>query len=108
MAKFHGSIGYAIPAETKRGIWDNNAIEEHVSYGDFLDNRVKAQTPNQVNDELSLSTKISILADPFATLNSGNMKYVKFDGTAWKITSIEPRYPRLILTLGGVYSGKKA
>ena len=29
-------------------------------------------------------------------------------GAKWKISKVEVQYPRLILTLGGVYNGKQA
>ena len=32
------------------------------------------------------------------------MKYIEFEGTKWKITNVEVRYPRLNLTVGGIYN----
>jgi hypothetical protein len=32
------------------------------------------------------------------------MLYVEFMGTKWKITNVEVQYPRLILSVGGVYN----
>ena len=32
------------------------------------------------------------------------MRYVEFMGAKWKISSVEVQYPRLILTVGGVYN----
>lgn len=32
------------------------------------------------------------------------MRYIEFMGAKWKITNIEVQYPRLILTVGGVYN----
>jgi hypothetical protein len=32
------------------------------------------------------------------------MKYIEFMGARWKITSVEVKHPRLILTIGGVYN----
>ena len=48
---------------------------------------------------------ISIIADPFAIQNCSYMAYVEVMGTRWKISDIEVQYPRLILTVGGVYNG---
>lgn len=29
-------------------------------------------------------------------------------GAKWKVTSVEVQYPRLILSIGGVYNGEQA
>ena len=58
-----------------------------------------------VNDTIAPSQQISILADPYARNHVGSMKYVKWMGTAWKISEVTVEYPRLILTLGGAYNG---
>ena len=39
------------------------------------------------------------------TENYSNIRYVEIIGTKWKVTEIEPQYPRFILTTGGVYNG---
>ena len=57
-----------------------------------------------INDNLNISNEFSIIADPFAYENFQNMRYIVFMGAKWKITSVEVQYPRLILTVGGVYN----
>lgn len=42
--------------------------------------------------------------DQFAVENVGNMRYATYMNSKWKITDVEVEYPRLILTLGGVYN----
>lgn len=108
MAKWHGVIGYAILKETRPGVWDEQ-ITEHRYSGDVIRNTFK-HTPasDSTNDEITLNSQISILADPFATKNFHLMKYVEFMGAMWKITDVTPSFPRLILTVGGVYNGKQA
>lgn len=108
MAKFYGPIGYSIPVETRPGVWTDK-IEEHNSYGD-VDRAASywATASDSTNDNLNMSVQISIVADPFASNNLHAMKYVRFQGAEWKITRVEPRYPRLILTIGGVYNGPTA
>jgi hypothetical protein len=36
------------------------------------------------------------------------MRYVTYMGLKWRITNIDPQYPRLILTIGGVWNGQSA
>lgn len=105
MAKWFGRIGYAFTKETEAGIWETN-IEEYPYYGDITSNRWKRQNSGEINDNINLSNVISIIANPFAYQNCSNMAYVEFMGTKWKISDIEIQYPRLILSIGGVYNGK--
>lgn len=37
-----------------------------------------------------------------------NIRYVGFMNTCWKVTAVDVQYPRLILSIGGVYNGKQA
>lgn len=107
MAKFYGAIGYAVTEETKPGVWTEKIIE-HVYYGDLNRNTRRLQSADQLNDNIDVANEISIVADPFANENFHSMRYVEFMGAKWKVTSVEVQYPRLILTLGGVYNGKQA
>lgn len=107
MAKFCGAIGYAVTEETKPGVWKEQ-ITERMYFGDLTRNTRKLQSTDQLNDDINVANEISIVADPFANENFHSMKYVEFMGAKWKITSIEVQYPRLILTVGGVYNGEQA
>lgn len=107
MAKFCGAIGYAVTEETKPGVWKEQ-ITERMYFGDLTRNTRKLQSTDQLNDDINVANEVSIVADPFANKNFHSMKYVEFMGAKWKITSVEVQYPRLILTVGGVYNGEQA
>lgn len=108
MAKWHGVIGCIVTEETAPGVWMPSIIERKY-YGDILRNSNRwTNAQNSTNDNITLSMQISIVADPFANQNCHSMKYVEFMGTKWKITSIEVQFPRLILSIGGVYNGEQA
>lgn len=105
MAKFFGRIGYSISTETRPGVWEDR-IEEREYFGDFIRNTSKwTASPDSTNDDLTISNQISIIADPFAYNHFHTMKYVRFLDVCWKINSVEERYPRLNLSIGGVYNG---
>jgi hypothetical protein len=59
----------------------------------------------QLNDNITVSNSISIIADPFANQNFHAMRYVNWMGANWKVTNVDVQRPRLILTIGGVYNG---
>lgn len=105
MAKFFGMIGYAETVETKPGVWVEQ-ITERQYYGDLTRNTRRLQSADKVNDDINIANEISIISDPFACQNFHLMRYVHFMGAKWKITNVEVQYPRLILTVGGVYNGK--
>ena len=103
MAKYYGVIGYAETVETAPGVYEEQITERNY-YGELVRNTRRLQTSDQVNDNINIANEISIIADPFATQNFHAMRYIEFMGAKWKITNVEVRYPRLILTIGGLYN----
>nr|DAU02041.1 MAG TPA: hypothetical protein [Caudoviricetes sp.] len=106
MAKFFGPIGYAVTKEVKPGVWEEEITERNYS-GDLIRNRRRLQTTDQLNDNINVANEISIVADPFAYENFCSMRYVVFMGAKWKISDVDVQYPRLILTVGGLYNGSQ-
>ena len=105
MAKFYGKIGYAESKEIRPGVWQDD-ITERPYYGDLGRNTRRLQSTSQVNDNLTIANEISIVSDPYASLNFHSMRYVEFMGAKWKIENVEVSPPRLILTIGGLYNDK--
>ena len=107
MAKYYGVIGYAETVETAPGVYEEQITKRNY-YGELVRNTRRLQTSDQVNDNINIANEISIIADPFATQNFHAMRYIEFMGAKWKITNVEVRYPRLILTIGGLYNGDES
>lgn len=107
MAKFYGVVGYSITVEKKPGVLVPEIIERYYS-GDLLRFNSRYQSSGNLNEDITVSNEISIIADPFAYENFQHMRYINFMGTNWRITNADAsNYPRIILTLGGVYHVKK-
>lgn len=104
MAKWYGKIGYNVTVEIEPGVWQEQ-ITKREYYGDLIRNTRKLQTSSSINDDVNIANEISIVADPFANQNFHAIRYIEYMGTKWKVTSVEVQYPRLILTIGGVYNG---
>lgn len=100
--KWYGEIGFAETVETRPGVWEEQ-ITKHDYYGDVIRNTRRLQTAN-LNDDINVSNEISILADPYAYQNFHSIRYLEFMGSKWKVTNVEVEYPRLTLSLGGVYN----
>lgn len=108
MAKFYGAIGYVDEQEKGLDIYSPE-ITERMYKGDLLKNYRKLENGEGVNDNISLNNSISILADPYMQGHMHAIRYAKWRGTAWKVTLVDAsQFPRLILTLGGVYNGETA
>lgn len=106
MAKWYGKIGYSETVETAPGVWSipKETVREY--YGDVLRNSTRwTGNSDSTNDNLTVNTQISIVSDPFAIEKFYSMKWIEFMGTKWKITNVEPQFPRLILTLGVEWNG---
>lgn len=104
--KYYGTIGYAVTEETRPGVWKETITERNYS-GDFSKITRRLAASDDVNDDINVSNEISILADPYAKENFFAMRYATYMGVKWKITNVALQYPRLILTLGGLYNAEK-
>lgn len=104
MAKYHGMIGFAIQNEVSPGVFVDNVVEREY-FGDVINaSFANQQSSNGINDDLRLNNRISIVSNTFAIENLAFMRYVTYMGVKWEISNIEPQYPRLILSIGGVYN----
>jgi hypothetical protein len=106
MAKFYGEIGYGDSVETPpgSGVWVDE-ITEFAYYGDVIRNTRKLDSGENLNNDLSVSNSISILADQYAIEHFFAIRYIRWAGTLWTVTNVEVQSPRLIVSLGSVYNG---
>lgn len=107
MARFHGKIGYSNQVQVSPGVWQDQPTEREY-FGDVIRESKQWTAKEQVNDDLVINNRISVVADDFASSNFSAMRYVIWAGTYWRISNIDVQRPRLILSLGGVYNGPKA
>lgn len=105
MARFCGEVGYVDNVEDPpgSGVWVDVPTEK-TYYGDVLEN-TRQLTGEGVNSDISVSNQISIVVDPYAIEYFAKIKYVRWAGSLWVVTSVRVREPRLILSLGSVYNG---
>lgn len=108
MAKFYGKLGFiGETTETSPGIWEE-VIQTRPYYGDVVRNVRRTDDGSKVNATVSVANQLSVVADAFAYDHVYAIRYVEWGGTLWEITSVEVERPRLVLTLGGVYTGDEA
>lgn len=107
MAKFFGNIGYGESIEKSPGVWQD-AIVERPYYGDVLRNSRQIKEGQVLNNDLTVSNSISIVADAYANEHFFAIRYIKWAGAYWSVDNVTVQSPRLILQLGGIYNGPKA
>lgn len=106
MSKFYGKVGFGLTEqkETAPGVWEVTPVEKNF-YGDVLVNNFRHQNVETLNDNIVITNRISIVADPYAHNHFHEIQYIIWKGVKWKVVSVEEQYPRLILSLGGTYVG---
>ena len=107
MTKFYGTVGFVGTVDDGHGVYSPADIERPYT-GDLVRNNRRWQAQQEsINDDLTMSNEISILADDFLIENDHMIKYVTINGgsSKWKVNSIQMDYPRVKLQIGGVYNG---
>lgn len=107
MAKHYGQIGFSDTVETDPlnhpGVY-RTVITEKYYYMDVNSWGGRWDSSSVLNDNFNVRNEFSILADPFATEHFANMRYITWLGTKWKITGANLVYPRIILSIGGIWN----
>lgn len=103
MARFYGVVGYSETVEIEPGIWEESIIEKPY-FGDIIKRSAHYQAADKINDDISIMNDVSIVADPYSIGHFFNIRYVEVFGQKWKVTNVEIRVPRLILSIGGLYN----
>lgn len=100
--KFFGALGFAEPFEASVGVFVDK-ITEYNYMGDVVRIINHTQGAEKVSDDVRMNNQISVLVDPYALENFGNLRYVVFNNSKWEVTAVELSYPRLIISFGGLY-----
>ena len=105
--KFSGVVGFwGEEKEVSPGVWRPEIVERKYT-GDVLKNYRSLQRMEKQNANLTTTNQISILSDLYAKQNWHSICYVIWNGVKWSVDNVEIDYPRLTLSLGGVYNGNE-
>ena len=106
--KYCGKIGYAVQEEIRPGVYSPATVTERQYMGDVVKANSRWEGSDQANDDMNIRNELSILGDAFAFQHFSDIRYAEWMGNVWKVKSVEVQYPRLILSIGGVYNGPTA
>lgn len=105
MERFYDVVGYVVNEETSPGTYSGVTVSEKKYYGDVKRVSRRWEKTENLNDDLVVNHNIEIIADAYAYDHFFAIKYVRWKGVYWKVTSVDVLRPRLVLSLGGVYNG---
>lgn len=103
MGRFYGNVGYALVTETSPGVWTEDFTERSY-YGDIQRLSRSLREAQGLNDDITVSSTVSVLADEFMYEHIHAIRYVVMYGSKWRVSSVEVRRPRLTLMVGEVYN----
>lgn len=105
MARFVGKVGFAMTEETRPSIYEE-VYRERTYKGDLIRKSRQWSPTEHLNDDIQIANDISIIADSFAIMNLGVMRYVYWMNQYFKISSasIDNDRHRITLSLGGVFN----
>lgn len=102
MARFIGRVGFAMYEEVDRIARE---VYHEISYrGEYITSAVRWMDKQQINDDLTMENRISLIASGYLRKHLGAIRYVVIGEEKWKVTRVEMRHPRVILSIGGVYN----
>ena len=104
MTRFFGKVGYGNTVDQGHGVW-KEVVTTRDYQGDVIRPIARHANDQKVNSDLSVGNSISIVADGYANNHFFAIRYVEWRGARWEVTNVTEASPRLILRLGGVYTG---
>lgn len=103
--RYYGLIGFGTTVNQGDDDVYKEEIEARPYMGDVVRHVYNMQSSDKLTKDIQVNMQISILADEFAVNFMHLIRYAEWRGVKWQVTAVEPQYPRLVLSLGGVYNG---
>lgn len=104
--KYSGLAGFnEKDIEVRPGVLQNQIKERRIKGNVLNYGHYNSDTPNSMQQDVSIRNRLSIIMDPYIKKNFNNILYVTFMNVRWSISSLTINGNRVILDLGGVYNG---
>lgn len=100
--KYRGEVGFLITEETEPGVWKPYEVAQEVR-GDLVQNTVSWQEGDRINPDLKFQNRISVVLSNFLVHHMMALQWITYMGVRFKISKIELKPPRMIITLGDEY-----
>lgn len=108
MSKWHGIIGFSTQERSSDhpSVVKNKLVEKPY-YGEMDAYAKRWQNGTGTIDDLNVTAQLSVIMDQYLTQHIGEISYISWYGQKWKVTSVQPGHPRMIISIGGVYNVEK-
>ncbi len=100
--KWYGDIVFKNEVEEEPGVWVSK-LTAFSYFGDILQVSWREQQGDKMNADLTVSNKLSVVADQQLQNNFHKIAYVTFGGAKWTVSNVTVNFPRLTLDLGPLY-----
>lgn len=104
--KYSGKIGFADEVEKEPGVWLPDIVEKHY-FGEVSRFIAKSDQDAEVTVDQNVNNEISIIADTYAMKHIAGIRYICWLGVKWRVGTVQINYPRLVLSIGGLYNNVK-
>lgn len=101
--RYSGKIGISETVETAPGVYGPFNIVERPFRGRVLTLRRYVNDSGKINNDILITVKIEGLFDVHLRKNLDNIRYATYMGSKWEVAEVLPSYPKVVLTLGGLY-----
>lgn len=105
--KYSGKIGFVDEAEKEPGVWLPTDIVEKHYFGEVSRFIAKSDQDAEVTVDQNVNNEISIIADTYAMKHIAGIRYICWLGVKWRVGTVQINYPRLVLSIGGLYNNVK-
>ena len=103
MNRFYGPVGYVETKETSPGVFKEITTEKKY-HGEFLSAGFNNDNSQSIVANITLSNRVSLLADQYAFEHAAYLAYVIIAGTKWAVKSVTFEGKRMVCTFKGVYT----
>lgn len=108
MDKYAGIIGFVRNYKKEPGVYEDEVTERKYR-GDILRNNQRFNTSNTISGDIKITNQFSIMADRYAWDHVSDIRYLVWRKNRWIIEDVDiSQYPRLIVSIGGIYNGPQA
>lgn len=98
------SLGFVETSEVRPGIWEET-VTEVPALGELRQRTEALDGSDTVLPRYRTTTSVSVPARGVGHVDNSSIRYVKYSGERWVVSTIVDEYPRIVIYVGEVYNG---
>ena len=105
MGKYSGMIGFGRNTEVEPDIW-RDVITERKYNGDIVSDNRRFNFGDTLSGNITFTNQFSIVGDTYLFDHMPDIRYITWKGNRWTVSSADEHYPRVTISIGGLYNGQ--